>query len=1039
MGDARSVGTEPGGRPGNLPLTKMQESLLGRLPTYSSNAAEAYLGALHVYHGNCYTDQPSHLAYALRDVVDHLAREKQSVDEKKSRLREGDREANLRRTFDPVTRRGYVYDGHYRTLVEEYDKLSGIAHQRDPVDDLIPFDAMPRIERALYDLSFPQVATNRMIDKMILEPPTLERAKALIRMISTGAAQSRVIGRLPVNWLESMDGAGFFKDPVGYREAHRYLFRCAGECPGRVAEIIKRYDPAAVRDNRFLFLDLLDCMMRMPVGHAASVSSFMIKAGLHDMFVHHPGKYLEAAASLCHGGEYALAMEFARKGLSLDNINHRYPSARWLDAPVREFADATMNEAPLQLFGLLADMLEDIITSGRTGHALPDAASSMRSKRPTVEESDQNVSDLPSSLVAHMRNCLTIMGRGGRAQIRRAVETTKRRRPLIYRRLEMFAYGAFPDTFKKEMEDYAVRYLGNDYTYHEHYAMLERHYCSMPARARDQISDAITRHAAGDGPAGATGRAADDSNLREIRHLRHLECIEKCLDDEQLVILKVLLKKHDRSSHPGHLFFRGSKMTAPDRGPGPLEGKDPGQVIDMVHTHRPRSVVLPAEILRGFSYLASASPGEFSKRAMDLAGVDPRFQEEFFRSMGGALEGGKSIDWGGTITLLESVCEAYEDGKYENEETALAACSMLESAFRHSPPGIEFRKGLRRPIMSFVKASSPDRDRHLESFEDDLNSGRPIDVINMSINSLEGMSFLVMMMYALWCHEKTKNTKKPKLVPEVKAVLDQYVEGPRTIFRDAILGSCLSDLYFFDRDWTRCMVEIICTSIPARIAFWDGYVSWNHLDGDVFSGLRHMYDGFLTGCMPEILSKQQVLKSTVDHCVSAYLYGYRGSAGTFNKFLKYIKKNPSDDVVDHCVSQVGMVVRSIQDSSSFDVKRLKTLWSNRVLSKRDLTYWFVESKVDRKASIMMYSKYIKGYSGPPYLLYPVLDELKLHADESSYQVVSALIRLVKMNMLDSSEIESIKRIEKILEKHRKEIGNDLKKLRELVKRSTFQP
>lgn len=1015
---------------GNLPLTRMQEDLLGRLPAYSANAADAYEAALHVYHGKCYADRPSHLAYALRDVVDHLIRERQDTTGKKSRLNETDREASLRRTFDPVTRRGYAHDEHYRALVEEYDRLSGIAHKRDPADDPVPFEAMPRIERALHDLSFPQVATNRMIDEMITKPPTRDRARDLIHMIRTGAAQSRVISRLPPKWLADMDGEGFFKDPEKYRGTHRYLLRCAREYPERVAAIITRYDPEAVRGNLVMYGDILDCALRMPVAQAADVSRFLVGAGLHDMFVHYPERYLEAAAGICQGGEYDLAMEFARRGLSPENIAHQYPGANWLDGPVRKFADSTMSKAPLQLFGLLADLLEDVITSGRAGRALPDDDSSMFARRQTVEESDRNVSDLASSLVGCMRNCLNIMG-GNRSRIRRAMEIMKRRRPLIYRRLEMFACNAFPDTFRREMEDYAVRYLDNPYTHHEHYAMLGNHYCSMSARTRAQISEAI----AGPAADGSSGRGGEEAARHEIRQLRHLECIKECLDDGQRAAYEALSKKYGRASDPGHIFSSRYGRLEPEPGPGPLGGKDPGQVLGIVKGRGQENMAIPDMTMHGFSYLARANPGEFSRRAMELAGADPSSQARFFHSMRDALRDGKSIDWGGTIMLLEHASESLAGGINKREEAAHAACSMLEHAFQHAPPGIEFRGGLRRAILSLVRTSSPEHDQHLDAFEDIIESGRPIDALNMLADHLEGRSFIVMMMYSLWCHDKTQSGS---MVPEVKDILDKYVNGTRTIFRDTVLGLYLPSLYFFDKEWTLEMVKGTRTSTPSMIALWDGFVQWNRLDRGVFSDLRDVYADFLTGPMSEVLKDRSTHKSTLVHCLSAYLYGYKGAKSVFESFLKSLKPNSDGERISYLVSKVELVVHNIQDHDSFDVKRLEGLWKHKVLSKQDLTYWFVKSKVDGSESTRMYAEYICGYSGKPRLLQPILNELKLHANESPCHVLSALSRLLKIGEPHPSEAEIAREIRGVLEKNPEVTEGDLEALDELLERAVSE-
>ncbi|MDA7996758.1 MAG: hypothetical protein MPI93_01960 [Nitrosopumilus sp.] len=64
-------------RAGDPRLAQVRRDLVYRLPTYSGAAAQAYEGALSILAAGPHADRPSHLAYAMRDVVDHLARRAQ--------------------------------------------------------------------------------------------------------------------------------------------------------------------------------------------------------------------------------------------------------------------------------------------------------------------------------------------------------------------------------------------------------------------------------------------------------------------------------------------------------------------------------------------------------------------------------------------------------------------------------------------------------------------------------------------------------------------------------------------------------------------------------------------------------------------------------------------------------------------------------------------------------------------------------------------------------------------------------------------------
>ena len=1004
----------------DLSLTPVQMDLMDHLPFYSSNAADSYVEALCVYYGPRYADQPSHLAYAARDVVDHLARVRQDDHEKRSRLDRDGRIAELKKTFDPVTGQGYGYDAHYRVLVGAYETLTDIAHGKDPGRSRVPFDTLSEIERALHDLCIPQAATNERADAIMAGNPTDEDAAELVGMIPNWATQQRIIDRLQPSWLDHMERAGFFKNSDEHWDAHLYLRRCARKRPARVVEIISSYDPDIIRSRHHMYGDFLDCARQMPPRHAAAVMRFMEDAGLSDMFVRHPAKYLGVATSMCLGGECGLAIDTARRGLTIRNINYEYPGPGWLDSSVREFANAVMRREPLPLLSFMADLLEGLVTeyaAGDTG----DAITSMHYKRPVIEESDQNIRNFESYLVAHMRDCIDAAGRLGPDYLRRAVDIMKKKDLLIYRRLEMYAFGEFPDVFRKEAAEYAVEYLDHPYLYHEHYVMLQNGYCSMDEGTKKEILGAIM---------GGNPKTRRYGERADYTRWRYLECIKGCLDDHHEGIYRGLVKKHGKVPHPGYRLHRGPGRIRPGQEPDPLEGMDTTEVIEIMRARRPGRGAPGDGLLRGFTRAAREDPEGVSARAMDLAGADPRTHEIFFRSMRDALHNGKRIDWDGTTGLMRRVGDGLEKGGTAAEEAAISACSLLEYALQEAPPGIEYRDGLWQAIRSLADASAPDRDPDLEGFENAVNTGMPIDVLNMSIDSLAARSFLVMVMYIQWYHGQTGRVE---IAPEARDALDGYLGSTRTVYRDAALGFFLNVLHFLDRDWTMKMVDEIRKSDYEMIALWNGYVLWNDPDRLVFSDLLDVYDKFLTGDMSEMVAERPTFKSTLDHYMSAYLYDYERSGITFDPFLNSIKDN-SEYLINCCVSRVEEVVRKIGDPRSFSIKRLKKLWRHKIFSKQDLTHWFAGSKVG-KESVSMYLEYIREYGVTPPLLYPILAELESHADESPEPVTDTMLCLVE-NGVNPGDKDQVDSIIKILDGHADMLGDKLKRLRELVKRST---
>ena len=988
----------------DLRLGQVQRDLVARLPGYSGAAARAYESALCILNAGDYADRDAHLAYVLRDVVRHLSRLNQNERERDLPLGRSRCRTLLMGVFDRLRRRGL--EAHCSTLADAHAELDRIAHQRDPDRRGAASEMMPRIEDALHALTAPRAYASEVADEIMPCPPTAEGAARLVGMMSSGDAVRHIMSMLPPGWLGHMADAGLFDDPSGYGDVHPYLCRCAGSDPGAVAGIITSYDPGAIRASPDMCSGILECASILPAAHAKSVLEFM--GGAEDLAARHPENLLVIAASLCAAGEISMAADLARMCLAPENVRRgMYPGSGWLGQPLARLADAMIREDPLLLFGLLADLLEAII-----GDRADDDASGVSARRPDIAESDCNTTCPESSMIRHMRDCLSSMRDPD--QLREAMAIAGRKRPLVYRRLEMFVYDAYPGVFEDEMIDYALRYLGHPQLYREHYLMLNHHYCSLPPRAKRRILDAIMRD-------------SGDTESDELRRLRYLECIKDCLDGEHSVILLDLVSRRGRDPHPGYLD--GPFPAGPAQGPGPLGGKDADRVIRIMSRYRPEPDAPVDGVLRGFSNLASSSPVEFSRRAMDLARASPDVQGAFFRSMGRALRDGREIDWGGAIRLARHAVDVFaEDGRRRSEDVMFEACSMLEDAFQHAPPDAALRDDLRDVVMRLVDVSMSDRDGHLKYFEDEINmTDRSLDAFNMAINNPGGRSFLVMMMYALWCGDGPGAGTLP---PEVRDVLDRYVDGSHTVSRNAIIGAYFPNLYYIDRDWAMLAYGRLCPAAPSRtpakIAFWDGYVRWTRPHEEVISDLDGMYKEFLTGDMSELLRTHETFKSTFDHLLAAYLYGHAESGPIFEEFLDSIKWDHPADLLEHYVSQVGMVVRSIKDASEFDVGRLENLWKRPVLSKHDRTDWFVGSGLGRRDSIRLYSRYATEHR-LPYIPLHLLDELESYADEFPREVAVSLLPLVSRE-LHNDEKESIWRIVDILERHRGETGGDLERI-----------
>ena len=996
-----------------LPLTQIQRNLIARLPNYSDKAAKAYLGALCAYYDSDYPDRASHFAYSLRDVTDHLARESQDPDEVGKGLKPGRRRQLLLKTIDPSTNQSYGRDAEYDLLSKSYSVLSKIAHPRKFSSSSKLAGHLTEVENALHELIVPQIVINKVIDKIISEPSSEINMNRLIGLMINGATQLYVIKNMPPEWLHDAAKAEFFTQPKSKKHwlAHLYLYKCVDHDPDKVTEVILSYKPGMIRDDPSIFGEFLRCADKLSAPYVARISKFILDENLHDLFVYYPREYLAAATKLYLDGRYDLAVDFASRGLSIDNINYdRYPGGDWLNIPIGDFVNVLMEEDLLPLFGLLADLLERIIMGkAGTDGIVHGADSSMCVMRPSIEDSDQNLSDdLERSLVTHMRNCLVHIGRGDPDHLRAAVEITRKKSLLIYRRLEMFAYYTFPDPFRAEMEEYAVRYLGQLTVYHEHYLMLEQHFTSMSESTKKSIVTKIMEYEV-------------PERLRDDWLLRSLECIKGGLDGEPLVVYQRLAGERGPVSHPGYLMWRGSGDIEPARTPGPLEGKSAEDAFKIMAKHVP-DARSDDEILDGFSCLVRAQPTESSRLAMRLADADPRVQMVFFRRLDDAVSDKKEIAWGPVLSLMRRVLDDLPGAAdmLAPKMTVLMS-HVLRDAFFNIPPGAEFKDDLWEVVRSMARPESKDED------EWDVLE-RKMDSITKSINSHDGLSFHVLILYARWLCDVSG---EEALAPEVRHILDEYARNPvtHTVSRHSVIGAYFPWLHSVELKWALEMIQEFKTSRMSKIAFWDGYIGTSRLYENVFSDLYDWYEPMLNKSISNEIKWSTMYKRTFAHALLAYLYCLKDSERIFDVFLYSLdeKKSPKD-LVDYCVFEIGIVAREIQKNSGFDVERFKVLWTHPVFSKQNLSDWFVGGKVDKKTKISLYLEYVREYRGKFNLLDGTIGELKTLADEFPPEVANCILCLVSrpLNEYIPDDIHDVLRI---LEKH-KEVADILKKIRE---------
>ena len=932
----------------SLNLTERQRDLISQIRTYDKRSAVAYKGVLHIRHGDRRIGWESLLAYGLRDVIGTLTR---TAEDKEVRRREK-KSKELARGIDKITTYEYNLKPEYRALTGMLDRLNGIAHRRIRIagkDLLLMAD---KAEEILHVLTAPQTKANEEVEEIMSRPPTPGRAEELVGKISTGATQYRVIRGLPPCWLDCMAEAKFFGNTGKHWVAHKYLFRCIKEYPGRVAEIITSYDPEVVGKSELLYIDVLDLAIRLPVEHAEAVGWYLLKDGLSGRFERDPIRYFDIIGKMYTGKRYSLATFLMWKALSQMARPDDYEKAELTRIQIGVMIKACTGEDMMPFVRTMADLLDGYIARE------DDTDTSMSGERLHISDSEDNWPDnVRTAMITHVRDCLSSIGRNG-GDLRGAMKEISCRKNMVWRRIEMHIYCKFPG-FEREIQEYGTRYLWEKDVRNEYIEMLRKRIALMP----DAVDEVIRQIMRGPGAAELDRLVADHGSekagiIMDMRRLERLEAISDCLDGESLEEYLRLARTYER---------------AEPETPDPVV-QDLGSSVRGAFENI-KSFRLDARTLNNFSDFVKERPLKAPREAMRLADAEPSIQDTFFDGLTRAIRSGNGIDWKGTMRLVEHVASGFKDTP-EQRTLAAGICGMLRWAFTHGGPDQGFKGQIWRAIVAFGGASPG---RHVF----DPNA----DVFIKSRGDTGGAVTLAMVLYARWAGGGG-------LAKEAKEALDGYLgnHSSHTPARNAVLGSHLPGLSKADGEWASGMAESALSG-PHGAAFWNGYVMRNVPDPGMFPGMVRWYEEFLNG--PGSHRGSYMHMATFHHVLVAHVHGAEGAGGILERFLDSIGAG-EEKMVDRCVSEVAEVAKRYGGQGA-DWDRIKSMWTRPVFLRRDLSVWFTDGRMDGKA-ITMYAKHVekrvKEHAPKLDMTDVLVDELGKYASEFPLKVAGILEAMV---------------------------------------------
>ena len=1035
-------------------LTSKQKDLMSQLSRYDTRIKEAYQGAIHAIQQEEYPDRLAHFAYSLRDVIDLLARSRQTKTERNKPLDKNVRKFLLQSVIDPVGRP--ADDNRYDILVDEHAELSSIAHSKKEISDEQARNKLSAVEDILHLLTTPQLTINKEIEEIVSRHPSTKDAERLVEMQFRVATQSTLLKELPEGWLPYMIDARFFKDPspIAVANGHpvyvnwapsRYLIKCVNAFPREVTDIIlscvfkdtKKRNPA-------VYVDFITCALGLPIDCVEKIGQKILDEQWHDVIKIHGfiDKYVEIMEKMYLNERYSIAIKLAYHAfapklqtshLPVSNsqdkeINDETMEAHfdphWFEETLRDKIPKMVRKNSVLIMELIATLLDEYIKldpqRGKINSKYNDGSDIWRY---AIEEPNQNwQSNIKSILVTHLRDCSLYLGNGDVQKLKDVMSTMHQKDYRIYRRLELYIYAQFPHVFKREIILSILWYFDKTYTHHEYYNLIKIAFSDLPTHVKQRIVESID---SGFEPKEFERiKNEDGENTAKDREkkwkIRHFEPIKDKLDEEHSKTHSKLIEESGVPEHPDYLPYQTMSMKKPTIEPDLFSDKTVDQVFEIVknRTIPKESFAFYDTTITAFRKHIESIPLEYSKKASELELSDTTIQYELFSGLESAVQKDKGIEWEGVLSLIEHIVSSIPRGKnyaFEFYDTIQRICSLIEVGFKKDSIGFQLKDRVWQVITPLVEIGT-----HTQESKDYPNNEG--DSLEMSLNNINGMSFHVVYQYAVWC--KRHGSMTGVLVPEAKQVFEDYLDkklGGHTVSRHAVLGVFFPNFYDLDRRWIKNILEKIHSGKNEWIAFWDGYVRWNKLYGYVFDDLYKWYDQFLNkeGLIrnPKL---EQPYNSTINHAMLAYFYDLKNADRFVEKFLgdadKLAGKDDDEDKlsIKHCIHHIGMIIKDKDNDQKFNKQKLIDMWRRPSVLRCDLDRWFKDSPLDKKTTILLYLNYIKEYQEEFNLNYASIDALCSYIEGFPQEVADCIEILIDKRLNDYIPEEKIRDILKSL-------------------------
>lgn len=688
-----------------------------------------------------------------------------------------------------------------------------------------------------------------------------------------------------------------------------------------------------------------------------------------------------------------------------------------------EVARRAVRACPEAGIELLARLLEAHAgEEDGAGWAMPGRVAS-------IEDSDQNGDGPVNAVVSELRDALGRAGVDDPDFLRSIMPVLYKRDGILFRRLELYIYKRFPRAFTSETALSLHMYFDAAKAHHEYYHLLRGSFAGMPDQARESLYALVDCACAGGERYEPDG---DPESARPAyKKLLFLHAIRDHLDKKHADEYKRLHGAIGEPPHPDYLSYMKTIVDGGAASAAPPESDGADGVLREAVSSRPPTGPL-GECEDGTADLLEArvarDPSDYIPKSAMLVGARPAVQYAFIAGMETALRKKRLAALPDLANLFAHIIGRELDdpglgGRYGQWDPLLRICWLLEASFKRDAVAQEQAESLEGTILALAEAGA-------RRGPPDCPDER--DAVTGAINSVGGLSFMLLFRYWLW--RVGSGDAGKRFDSSLHEIIDGYIDGGserHTPCRHSAIGLFAVSILQRDPEWLRSVVERLGRT-KDKASFWAAYVMSNDLYEEMFGAIWKYYDMFLNGKLLYNRKLDGVVDATFRHVALAYFYGLEHADAIFERFVREAKQA----AIERTVMPLALIMEGKEDDDAFDMEKLARLWKNERLGQLDLGMWFRHTPLNKRTAIGLYRDYLGRYRGTIDMLAAPVDELEKYAEEFPGETASCLSRMVeKSRQVDAL---AVGRIVRLLEAQgRPETAEACRAIREMLAKRSF--